>query len=222
MAVHVPTAVLVAVAVATLALAATRHTTPARVTADARDRRQAARYFGVVPVRGKGRGVVALRDVPAWTCLGPYPGAVRTLQAHERLKARGRASDAYAVQFWDSRPGGRIDDTLVIDPAVGGRLAAPYRHAAAAYVNEPAGRQRPNAAWTWNFPRHRVELWTTRPLKRGEEVCAWYGDAYDRGYAVPAAAESPPRLAVGYRHPLPRPWHAVVNMDDTAPGPAGA
>jgi hypothetical protein len=218
-----PLAVGALVALATLAAARrlTRRTTPAEVVETAEDRAHARRMFRLADIEGKGRGLVARRDVPAWTLVGPYPGRVYTYAQHGALKARGVCDDEYAVEFWDSRPGGRIGETVVLDPRVGGE----FRYAGVTpFVNEPSASQRPNVVWVWNFPKHRIELWTSRALRAGDELTVCYGDAYERKYRTRCSEEGvePARYALGYGARRPRDWYDVVSADDVAPGPPAA
>ena len=182
------------------------------------------------PIEGKGLGVRALVHIPAWTCLGPYPGAVCTLAQHAALKARGEAEDQYAIEFWDGAPGGAMREDVVVNPMVGGGLPDKYM-CATPFVNEPGLDEAPNLAWVWNFPKHRVEMWTTRDVKAGEELTICYGQAYARRYGTKCtqAGVEAPRLAIGAADQArPLEWHEVVGDDNAvpvgaaAPGGAGA
>lgn len=171
-------------------------------------------------VDGKGLGVRAVEDIPQWTCLGPYPGKVYTMKDHMALKLQGAVDDQYAIEFWDSTPGGPIREGLVVNPMLDGRSLPDRYMCAAPFVNEPGPEGTPNLAWVWNFPKHRVEMWTTRDVNKGEELTICYGQAYPRHYksnCTQPGVEAP-RLAIGHEGDLPKEWHLVVGADNTAPG----
>merc|ERR1711964_5126 len=50
---------------------------------------------------GKGKGVYALRDLPAETCLSRYTGAVHADSTFDRIMEAGKTSGDYALQLAD-------------------------------------------------------------------------------------------------------------------------
>ena len=170
-------------------------------------------------IEGKGLGVRAVEDIPEGTCLGPYPGKVYTMKDHMALKVQGKVDDQYAIEFWDSTPGGTIREGLVVNPMLEGRSLPDKYMCAAPFVNEPGPEDTPNLAWVWNFPKHRVEMWTIRDVKKGEELTICYGQAYPRGYksnCTQPGVEAP-RMAIGREGDTPQDWFRVVGPDNTAP-----
>lgn len=187
-----------------------------KVTATPEDEAHAARNFEKRKVPGKGWGVVARRRVPKWTLVGPYPGWVCTETHHELMKGRGVADDEYAVEFWKSEPGGPIDEKHIINPRFRGRMSSEFGRCVAPFVNEPDTRKRPNLAWVWNFPRRRVEMWTARAIKKGEELTICYGQYYHRPYNTKCQRKGVElaRRAIGtagQRRPLH--WYDVAPED---------
>lgn len=143
-----------------------------------------ARMVGVREIPGKGLGVVARRDLPAFAKIGTYPGERFRSDVHERLLSRGVAGEKYAVDFWVFDRYGKPSDQAqyVIDPGTpGGRLRKRFaKGAVAPYANEPPPGSRPDLMWVWNLPAYSMELWTLKPVKKGRELTVCYGT--DGGY----------------------------------------
>lgn len=206
---------LAVVMVVHLAWHSHRHqrTAPSEVLWTKEDRAHAARYVRRKKIRGKGWGVVARRDIPKWTLIGPYPGIVSTEEHHESLKKKGVVDDEYAVEFWSSSPGGPISEHMILNPRFKGRMLPVFRGCITPFVNEPDTRKRPNVAWVWNFPKHRIEMWTAKPVKRGEELTICYGQYYGRKYNTKCQRKGVelPRRVIGspdQRKPLN--WYDVI------------
>lgn len=173
----------------------------------------AARYVRKKKIPGKGWGVVARRDIPKWTLIGPYPGIVSTEEEHEALKLKGVADDEYAVEFWSSFPGGPISEHMILNPRFRGRMLSTFRKSITPFVNEPDTRKRPNVAWVWNFPKHRIEMWTARRVKKGEELTICYGQYYGRKYNTKCQRKGVelPRRVIGSPHQRkPLNWYDVI------------
>lgn len=174
--------------------------------------------FAVVSVPRKGLGVVATRDVPAWTFVAPYPGMVYDPESYEEHKRRGDVTDEYALEFWNSPPGARIDADWIINPVFDGAMPGDYAKSVAPYINEPSKGQTPNTVWVWNFPKHRIELWTSAPVRRGEELGICYGPVYGRNYKTPCTnpKNEPGRyVIVDASQTRPRQWADLMESDVT-------
>ncbi len=172
--------------------------------------------FAVVSVPRKGLGVVATRDVPAWTFVAPYPGMVYDPKSYDEHKRRGDVTDEYALEFWNSPPGARIDSDWIINPVFDGSMPPEYAKSVAPYINEPAKGQTPNTVWVWNFPRHRIELWTSRRVRAGEELGICYGPVYGRSYKTPCTdpKNEPGRyVIVDATQTRPRQWADLMDSD---------
>lgn len=159
------------------------------------DRALAKRLVRVQRVGAKGRGVVAARDIPALTLVAPYPGPRFTTRQHALRLERGVTDGTFAIDFWRPDARGAIRAGYVLDPGRTGRPGQPgqprqpellprFADAVAPLVNEPGPTGTPNLLWVWNLPRYRLELWTARDVRRGEELTACYGTdgGYERGY----------------------------------------
>ncbi len=187
----------------------------------AHDRRIETELLKIQSVPGKGIGVVAKKDVPAWTCLGPYPGKVYTSEQHDELKKKGILDHEYALDFFKAVPGAAIQESDVIDPREAKDQAVPPDFDyPTLYLNEPDSTRRPNVAWVWNFPKRRVEMWTATDVKRGDEFVVCYGQGYTRSYKT--SCEIPGvehfRYAIGDPNQTkPVLWYDVVGPENRVP-----
>ena len=163
---------------------------PAHAAVTAQDRKRSAALVKVVTMPGKGRGVVALRDIPPATLVGNYPGHRHTLQAHGQRMAQGLTDAKYAISFYKLTSNYNANVSYVLDPGDGrGALLPEFAAAVAPYVNEPDARSGPNLVWVWNLPKYRLEMWTARQVRKGEELTVCYGNGggYDRSYVTSCA-----------------------------------
>lgn len=145
----------------------------------------AAAFVEVRDMPGKGRGVVARRDIPAWTLVGPYPGVRYTMTEYDQRHSAGKTTAKFVVDYWKSDRLGRINTRYVIDPGDGaGGVLPAFAAAVAPLVNEPPPGEAPNLVWVWNFARRRIEFWTAVPVRRGQELTVCYGTEgnYPRTY----------------------------------------
>ena len=140
-------------------------------------------------IPNKGLGLVARRAMPANTRIGVYAGKVFTAAAHQRLADLGVTTGKYSVDFFRRGPKGAVRDGYVMDPGVGDSMHPTHSNVLAAFINEPAADQVPNTLWVRNYDRDTMELWTSRPVRRGEELTACYGPDYNRKYKTPCTAK---------------------------------
>lgn len=181
------------------------------VVPTAADIRAADRLVRVVPVKGKGMGVLARRNIDAFVPIGPYPGERFSNLAHSKRLAAGLTDGKYAVEFWKLQADGMPRCAYVIDPgSARGTLVPPYDGAVTPLVNEPSNGG-PNLMWVWNLPGYRIELWTARPVREGEELTLCYGTdgGYPREYKTSCCPGNEPELHVISRvGERPVPWSA--------------
>lgn len=199
---------------------------PAHAAVTAQDRKRSAALVTVVPMPGKGMGVVAVRDIPPGTLVANYPGHLYTLHAHSQRLAAGRTNAKYAISFYKLTSNHNANVGYVLDPGDGqGRLLPEFAAAVGPYVNEPDVRTGPNLLWVWNLPKYRLEMWTARPVRRGEELTVCYGNGggYDRSYVTSCAArpgEVEPELHVVTRprakQPVPYSSLGAAGVRDAA------
>lgn len=188
-----------------------RRSVPVDILPTEEDKLHASRLFEVRAIPGKGKGVVALQHVPAWTLVGPYPGRVYTADEHQALKEKGLIDDEYAVEFWSGRPGERIREDRVLNPRARGAFVPRYAEAIAPFVNEPSPSTKPNLVWVWNFPKHRIEMWTRRDIRPGEELSICYGEYYERSYDTKCLEDEPSRRVIGsLAQKTPKEWYDVI------------
>lgn len=158
----------------------------------------------LAPVAGKGVGVVATGDLPAWTFIAAYPGRVLTAAQYDHRVRRGLTTPAYAVEYFS--PG------HVLDPGgPNGTLLPAYRTALAPRINEPGPGQRPNVVWVWNFPARRIDMWTFRPVRAGHELTVCYGTSgdYPRSYCTPCAIATASATATSRPAPIEPVVHVI-------------
>lgn len=157
----------------------------ARVGAD--EARRLSTLVGLSEIPGKGRGVVARVDIPAWTFVGTYPGQRMTEAEYDAAVASGAADPTYAVDFWKPHPRtGRPRGGYLLVPR-----PAHLRGAVVPFVNEPTDGP-PSLVWAWNLPRYRLEMWTRVGVPAGQELTVCYGNAgdYPREYSTTCACAS--------------------------------
>lgn len=189
------------------------------VDVTAADRRRTRALARVAPMPGKGgHGVVAVRDLPALTMIGAYPGHVYSSRRHVAHVRAGGSDGKYAIAFYKPDANGAARTDYVLDPGDGaGRLLPRFAGAVAPMANEPAPDAGPNLVWVWNLPRYRLEAWTARAVRRGEEltVCYGTGGGYPRSYRTSCVfrqAEVEPELHVVTRpRARPVPYSALGN-----------
>lgn len=152
-------------------------------------------------IPGKGLGLVARRDLPAHTIIGMYAGQVYRSQDHQRLVKNGLADAKYTIDFFKHMPDGRVDAGYIMDPA--NEMKKKHSNVLAAFINEPSDRQRPNVVWVRNYDSNTMQLWTMRPVKKGEELTACYGAEYPRRYTTSCTRR--PQFLHFYRRGMVRP-----------------
>lgn len=52
------------------------------------------------------------------------------------------------------------------------------------YINEPDSDQSSNVHSVWNYDNDRLELWSTKDIKEGNELFVSYGPSYNRDYSA--------------------------------------
>lgn len=157
----------------------------------------------VVP--GKGVGVVAVRDLPRWTFVATYPGRLMTEAQYDDRIRRALTTPTYAVDYMV--PG------HVLDPGgAGGTLDPAHADALAPRINEPGATERPNVAWVWNLPAAKIEMWTLRAVRAGQELTACYGmsGGYPRHYCTSCVVREPVVHVIRRAGELPRPINEAV------------
>lgn len=139
----------------------------------------------------KGLGLVARAALPADTRVGIYGGKVFSAKDHGQLVKRGDTTGKYSVDFFTSpgQGGDKGRDDLIMEPGVGNGMQRRHANVLAAFINEPGVGQKPNVVWVRNYETNTMELWTTRPVAKGEELTACYGNSYARDYTTPCTAK---------------------------------
>lgn len=181
-----------------------------------------ARVAGLVAVKrmpGKGVGVVAARDLPAWVSIGRYPGVRYTRVQFDRRVVQRQSDGTYAVGFYKPDVNGVPRTNYVLDPGTpDGKVDARFAGSVTPLVNEPDPATGPNLVWAWNLPRYAMEMYTLRAVRAGEELTVCYGTqgGYQRDYqtaCVVRQAEVEPLLHVVTRPGArPVPYSALGNV----------
>ena len=140
------------------------------------------------------RGVFARRTIAAPECslyMGIYPG-------HRMRKEESALKVArYAVQHgMDQRTATRKvvtytlslrekDPGYVLDPTdEEGNLIPEFIPYLVCYINEPPPEWPAKAAFVYNQPRQRYEVWLLQAVEQDEEVYLYYGRHYLRNYPI--------------------------------------
>lgn len=136
---------------------------------------------------GKGRGVVARRDLPVGQLVGVLPGRIIPDKAHDRMAAVGRVSSRYCMETRDHAGNMYVvepEDDYCLMPA--SRFLGSKGH----FINEPAPGERLNAAWAHNnsYDPERIDCYTIKPVRKGQELLVHYGMQYERPYRAPSEA----------------------------------
>lgn len=171
--------------------------------------RDVASKVSLKSIPGKGLGLVARKDLPAHTMIGVYGGKVYTTGQHAELTRKGATTGKYSVDFYKHTVDGKVRDGYIMDPGAGAGNAMHPTHAnvLAAFINEPTMAQTPNVVWVRNYDANSMELYTTVPVRRGQELTACYGSDYPRKYKTPCTAKASSGalhyIRKGMKKPLP-------------------
>lgn len=129
------------------------------------------------------RGIVAARDVPAWTLIGTYAGQKlhRQYLEQSRFKNKTEAEKDQLAQYDIADP---RDDNYVISPVdEQGRLLPEYANVAVLYINEASDlNEFPNVVIWHDF--NKITFWTYKNVLRGNELLTYYGNEYHRQYPI--------------------------------------
>lgn len=179
-----------------------------KVVPSAEDTRRAGQLVNIVTYPGKGKSLVARRDIPAWTLLGPYPGTRYTFDQYIKRQGQGLTDGKFGVDFWRVASNGRPSYRYIIDPGDDrGNLLPEFAKAVTPLANEPTTDKLPNLVWVWNIPEYRIEMWTNRAVAAGEELTICYGSEYSRRYKTSCTRKGvePVMHVITWGHPTPVP-----------------
>jgi hypothetical protein len=138
------------------------------------------------------RGVFARRRIAAPECslfIGVYPGHRKSRQeirnkftsySDRHLVDEHTAilrSCAYNLSLDRVDPGYRLDPT-----DEDGALLPEFTASVVCYINESPPGAAPQAAFVYNQPRLRYEVWLLHAVERDEEIFLYYGKHYLREY----------------------------------------
>ena len=138
------------------------------------------------------RGVFARRTIGVPECslyMGVYPG-YRIRKEESELKVAHYAAQhavdrrtairkvvAYTLSLREKDPG------YVLDPTdEEGNLVPEFIPYLVCYINEPPPECPAKAAFVYNQPRQRYEVWLLQGVEQDEEVYLYYGRQYVRDY----------------------------------------
>lgn len=140
------------------------------------------------------RGVFARRSISPAECslfMGTYPGHPMSKEEN------GRKVADYAVQHGvDHRTAvrqtgaynlllGEHDQEYVLDPTdEQGNLLPEFIPYLVCHINEPPPHCASKAAFVFNQPRNRYEIWLLQAVQHDEEVYLYYGKHYARDYPI--------------------------------------
>jgi hypothetical protein len=145
------------------------------------------------------RGVFARRHIHPSECslyMGIYPGYRRSKEEIaskvSRYAARYcmdvqtalRKTCAYNLSLEQLDPGYRLDPS---DER--GVILPEFRDCIVCYINEPPPGHLSKAAFVYNQPRQRQEVWLLQAVGPGEEVYLYYGKQFLRDYPINSACD---------------------------------
>ena len=157
-----------------------------------------------IPGRGGDFGVVALENIPAHKRIMVYPG---------KIIGTGNSNDGrYTWSFFRVDPKKGTMTANAVNISAGNTV---YRFNAngrpkfaAPFVNEPPRGARGNIQVVWNLirkPVPAIEYWSSRAIRRGDELFVCYGRDYNRNdYAVGSTCHA--GLGVRYIYDATEPW----------------
>ena len=162
------------------------------------------------------RGVFARRSIGARECslyMGVYPG-YRMKKEDNALKVTRYAAQhavghltavrqtvAYTLSLRDHDPG------YVLDPTDdNGNLLPEFTPYLVCYINEPPPERPAKAAFVYNQPRRRYEVWLLQAVEQDEEVYLYYGRHYMRDYPI-----NPNACNERFSHFIPS--ESIFNLD---------
>lgn len=123
----------------------------------------------LIPCKGGGVGVVAKKDIPAFSVVGVYPGYNDFLSGeHSKI---GRPVAKYALMDLNC-----ANYYNKVFPEFSGTFTP--------FINEPLPNEKSNCAWIQE-PHHalgRLSIITVKSIKKGEELLIGYGPVYPRDY----------------------------------------
>lgn len=124
----------------------------------------------IISSKGGGVGVVATKDIPAFTVVGVYPG-YKDYFSGEQVKI-GRPIPRYALMNYNCADRNNCIFDELLDTFT-------------PYINEPSKNEFSNCAWIQehDYIEGRLSVMTVRAIHRGEELLIGYGPLYPRSYA---------------------------------------
>jgi hypothetical protein len=144
------------------------------------------------------RGVFARQAIAVSECslfMGTYPGLRMSKEENARKVAQYAAQHgvdhqtavrhtvAYTLSLRDHDPG------YVLDPTdEQGTLLPEFIPCLVCYINEPPPGCPSKAAFVYNQPRQRYEVWLLQAVQQDEEVYLYYGKHYVRDYPINTGA----------------------------------
>lgn len=162
-------------------------------------------------IPGKGRGLIAKRNLNAGSFVGCIPGWIFSRAEFAALHRLGLYVDTYATGVADDD--GR-QYTVCCSPEGSLLPHVMFRKCYGQYINEPDDMQKhTNVSWVLNHHKQiqgipRVDMYTNTAVKQGTELVVDYGYGYQRSYRRPPMR--PKKKAL-------RTWH-IKTLDRGRPG----
>jgi hypothetical protein len=138
------------------------------------------------------RGVFSKRAIASNECslfIGTYPGLKKSKEENalkiSRFASRHSFDELTAIRKLAkySLSLKRIDPGYILDPTDDeGNLLQEFVPYQGVYLNEPPPGSLAKAAFVYNHPRQRYEIWLLKAVERDEEVFQYYGKTYFRDY----------------------------------------
>jgi hypothetical protein len=133
-----------------------------------------------------GKGCFTLQSLPVNTLVGVYPGRIisekqLSIKMSQLTIPQQKGTMDYLVQ---SKLHSTDKSKCYLDPTTQGHIDPSWADNPVLYCNEPDLGQTLNLQHIWNYDNDRLELWTSRPVEKNEELLVSYGRSYQRDYKV--------------------------------------
>jgi hypothetical protein len=143
-----------------------------------------------VTIKGKIKGVVALKDIPKYTQIDDYKGVNKTnkqaLYIAQKIHRQNKKLTGSEYMLENQTLLDTNGESMILVPVwQSGKNAGeinPKYDSIAARVNETFPGEHMNSVLAANYDKETLTLLTVEPIKAGEQLTICYGSIFDRHY----------------------------------------